>query len=120
MIRIGLRRRFAIALGCASVALAVLLVALVINHHREEWFGVDPRSAGHSFAFNLSFFIPATLSSSILGLVALIFYLPGVMRPRKAQERPNLAEWLAILPALPVYAFDLLLVRFPEFPWAIS
>jgi len=104
----GLRRRFAIALGFASAALAVLLVALVINQHREEWCGVDPRSASQNFSFNLSFFIPATLSSSLLGLVALIFYLLGVMRLRKAHERPNLGEWIAILPALPVYAFDLL------------
>lgn len=112
MIRIRLRRQFAIALGFASVALVVLLVALVVNEHREEWFGVNPRSASHNFSFNLGFFIPATLSSSLLSVVALIFYLLGLIRLRRAHERPSIGEWIAIVPALPVYALDLLLVGF--------
>ena len=94
------------------MALVVLLVALVVNEHREEWFGVNPRSASHNFSFNLGFFIPATLSSSLLSVVALIFYLLGLIRLRRAHERPSIGEWIAIVPALPVYALDLLLVGF--------
>jgi hypothetical protein len=109
---LGLRRRFGLALGFGISGLVVFCAAQVINYYREPWLGVVQRNAAHNFAFNLSFYIPATLLCSGLALISVIFYFRSLRTLRSNDSHPSLWERATILPALPVLLFDAVLALF--------
>jgi hypothetical protein len=109
---LGLRRQFGLALGFGISGLVLFCAAQVINYYREPWLGVVPGNAGHNFVFNLSFYIPATLLSSGLALISVIFYLRSLRTLRRNNSHPSLWERATILPAAPVLVFDALLASF--------
>jgi hypothetical protein len=79
-------------------------VAAYVAVQNQAAFGYDPRNAGHNFAFNFTYFFPAILLSAILSLVAIICYLLAIVHFRKARTRLRFGEWMAILPAVPIFA----------------
>jgi hypothetical protein len=109
---LGLRRQFGLALGFGISGLVLFCAAQVINYYREPWLGVVPGNAAHNFAFNLSLYIPATLLSSGLALVSVIFYLRSLRTLRSTNSRPSLWERATILAVAPVLMFDALLALF--------
>ena len=71
-----------------------------------------PGNYGHNFSFNLSFYIPATLLSSFLALISVIFYFRSLRTLRRNNSHPSLRERLTILAVAPVLMFDTLLALF--------
>ena len=84
---LGLRRQFGLALAFGISGLLVFCVAQVINYYREPWLGVVPGNDAHNFAFNLSLYIPATLLSSGLALISVIFYHRSLRTLRRNNSR---------------------------------
>jgi hypothetical protein len=109
---LGLRRQFGLALGFGISSLVLFCAAQVINYYREPWLGVVPGNAAHNFVFNLSFYIPATLLSSGLALVSVIFYFRSLRTLRRNDSHPSLWERATILAVAPVLMFDALLALF--------
>ncbi len=50
----------------AIIADCLLIIALIINYFRLEWFGIVPGYAPHNFSFNFVFFIPMVLTSALI------------------------------------------------------
>jgi hypothetical protein len=50
----------------AILADSLLIVALVTNSFRFEWFGIVPGYAPYNFAFNFIFFIPVVFTSALV------------------------------------------------------
>ena len=106
----GLQGRFALTLGFAVGSFLLLTVLEVVNQNRLSWLGVQPGYAPHNFAFNLSFYLPVLLLSTVLALLASTLYFTGLRARRHLDERAARGERLSILPALPVLCFVLLKV----------
>jgi hypothetical protein len=106
---LALRRRFGLALGFGAMGFLVFCAAQVVNHYREPWLGVVPGNAANNFGFNLAFYIPATLLSSSLALISVIFYVRSLRALRRNNAHPSLAERATILPSAPILMFDTIL-----------
>ncbi|ANI90644.1 hypothetical protein A9P82_06160 [Arachidicoccus ginsenosidimutans] len=52
-----------------GVAILSLLIALILNYYRFQFFGVHEGDAANNFSFNVSIFIPLVLLSVLLSLI---------------------------------------------------
>ncbi len=108
----NLRRRFGLALSFSAVGFSLYAAAQVVNFYREPWLGIEPGYAPHNFAFNLSFFIPMILLSTLLVLFALFLYVRSLLALRRRGQVARWRELAVILPGAPVLMFDFFWVRF--------
>ena len=103
-----LRWRFGLALALGMVALALLVGAEIISLNRQEWLGMDPRSAANNAAFNLGVFFPTLFLSSLLALLSLVLYWIGLRRLRRQAVVTSLIERVALMPAALVLIADMM------------
>jgi hypothetical protein len=59
----------------AIVADSLLVTALIVNYFRFELFGIVPGYAPHNFSFNITFFIPAVLTSALISIFVTVTVL---------------------------------------------
>ena len=103
-----LRWRFGLALALGMVALALLAGVEVISVNRQEWLGMDPRSAANNAAFNFGIFFPTLLFSSLLALLSLAVFWLGFRRLRRQEAIASLIERMALMPAALVLIADMM------------
>ena len=103
-----LRWRFGLALALGMVAFALLVGAQIISLNRQEWLGMDPRSAANNFAFNLGIFFPTQFLSSLLALLSLALFWIGLRRLRRQAVVTSLIERVALMPAALVLIADMM------------
>ena len=94
----------------ATAAFLLLAGVEIVNLNRQAWLGIEPGYAPHNFAFNLVFFIPGLVVSTLLALTAFALYLTLIRARRRHRQKLTWMEGLTILPAVPVLLFDSLLV----------
>lgn len=108
----GQQRRFAIAFWLAVAALAAFSVAELLSANRQSWFGLQPRNAAHNFSFNFTYYFPMTMLSSALAWVGFGFWRAGMSDLRAQGRKPRLSERLALLPAVIVFWWNVLVIIF--------
>lgn len=81
----------------AILADSLLIIALVVNYFRLEWLGVVPGYAPHNFSFNVVFFIPIVLTST------LISYFVAGQTLMNWRRLPNIGiKFLTVLMTAPI------------------
>ncbi len=103
-----LRWKFGLALALGMVALAFLVGVEIISLNRQEWLGMNPRSAANNFAFNLGIFFPTLLFSSLLAFLSLALFWIGLRRLRRQEVVASLIERVALMPAALVLIADMM------------
>lgn len=95
------RERFGLTflLGSISFLLFVGAQVLAMNY---AWFGLDSRNAAHNFHFNLTYFFPAILVSTVLALSSVLLYLRSLVAVNGGSGRLTVRKAAVILPTLPV------------------
>lgn len=76
-------RRQSLDIILSLLAIALLAIALILNYFRLELFNVVPGYAPHNFWFNLTFFIPLTVSSLLISIIVNVRILANW------KNRPN-------------------------------
>ncbi len=97
----GKRKRRFIAVWVTSGLSALLLVLeQLLSAYREEILGLDPRVAGHNFAYNFTYFFPAVIVSFLLSFAALFLFLRARALVRSSGSRLTWLERCSLTPAL--------------------
>ena len=95
-------------LALAIMAATLLATALILNYYRYKFFGVMHHNASRNFWFNLTFFIPLTVTSVLLSLIVnlRIFFFWSA----KANLNKKVISLLLTTPIIALFVLTLLRV----------
>ena len=87
----------------SSLSFLLIFIAHLFNALRKEWFNVDHRSAGQSFAFNIGTFIPLHLAAILLCVISLGSFFATYRSTKRKNLPVTWVDKLSIAPLLPVF-----------------
>jgi len=83
-----------------------LIIALILNYFRTEWFGVIKGYAPHNFGFNFTYFLPLIFLSLVTAFISMVWLFS------KWKIRQNkIYKWITLVLFLPtICCFFIMLV----------